>query len=105
MSSSRNVSLTEFLQNEIESGYGLALSPGFFCFYSHVGFLHALAEANLLHVTHASGSSAGAMVSGFLAAGKHPFDIIDLMLSIDVSIFILYYYYLFICVYIVDDDM
>lgn len=40
--------------------------------------------ANLLHATHASGSSAGALVAGFLAAGKHPYDMIDLIMTLDV---------------------
>jgi len=77
------VSLKDFLHDE---HYGLALSPGFFRFYSHFALLHAFTEADLLHVTHASGSSAGAMVAGHLAAGVHPYDVIDLIMNLDVSL-------------------
>lgn len=53
-------------------GYGLVLTPGFFRFYSLFGCLFALYETNLLKVTHASGSSAGALVAGILASGVDP---------------------------------
>lgn len=76
------ISLKDFLQNE---KYGLALSPGFFRFYAHFAMLHAFTEADLLHVTHASGSSAGAMVAGHLAAGVHPYDVTELIMTLDVS--------------------
>ena len=50
----------------------LALSPGFFCFYAHIGVLEAIEEAALMNHTHVSGSSAGALVGGFLSAGMLP---------------------------------
>ena len=37
-----------------------------------MGILHSLQELGLLNVTHVSGSSAGALVGGFLAAGLEP---------------------------------
>ena len=50
--------------------YALALTPGFFGFYGHIGVLKALEETNCLRPSHVSGSSAGALVGGFLSAGK-----------------------------------
>lgn len=50
--------------------YALCLTPGFFRFYAHVGILHALEECDLLKPRYVTGSSAGALVGGFLAAGK-----------------------------------
>lgn len=50
--------------------YALCLTPGFFRFYAHVGILHALEECNLLKPKYVTGSSAGALVGAFLAAGK-----------------------------------
>ncbi len=49
--------------------YGLALSPGFFGFYAHIGALHALSDHHMLNVSCVSGSSAGALVGGYLASG------------------------------------
>lgn len=69
----------EILRNE---EYALCLSPGFFQFYSEMGFLHALQEANSLNVTHVSGSSAGAIVGGFLAAGMKPNEMLQPVFSI-----------------------
>ena len=51
--------------------YALALTPGFFGFYGHIGVLKALEETNCLRPSHVSGSSAGALVGGFLSAGKY----------------------------------
>ena len=71
-------SLSEFLHRTsndsniapiLENGYGLVLTPGFFRFYSLFGVMYALTEANLLKVTHCSGSSAGALVATFFASG------------------------------------
>lgn len=75
--------LQRFLSNE----FALALSPGFFRFYAHIGFLHALQEAGVLgndekRITHVSGSSAGAIVGGFLAAGKPPSDMAEAIFKI-----------------------
>ena len=61
--------LSSILKNE---DYGLALAPGFFCFYAEMGVLHAFEEQSCLRPTHVSGSSAGALVGGFLAAGMKP---------------------------------
>jgi NTE family protein len=69
----------EILRNE---EYALCLSPGFFQFYSEMGFLHALQEADALHATHVSGSSAGAIVGGFLAAGMKPNEMLEPVFSI-----------------------
>ncbi len=52
-----------------EEPFGLTLSAGFFGFYAHTGFALALEEAGLVPNRH-SGSSAGALVSAFLAAGR-----------------------------------
>jgi NTE family protein len=48
--------------------FGLALSSGFFGFFAHCGLLSALEEADL-RPCRVSGSSAGALVGGFWAAG------------------------------------
>jgi NTE family protein len=58
--------LSHILGND---SYALCLSPGFFRFYAHLGILHALEESDLLNVSHVTGSSAGALVGAFLAAG------------------------------------
>lgn len=57
-------------------------SPGFFRFYSHIGALHALEEQDVLSPSHLAGSSAGALVAGFLAAGLPPKDMVAPVLSI-----------------------
>lgn len=62
--------------------YALALAPGFFRVYSHVGALHALEEAELLHPSAVSGSSAGAQGAAFLASGMKPSDMIDEILKV-----------------------
>ncbi len=51
--------------------FGLALSSGFFGFFAHTGALSALVEAGL-RPARASGSSAGALVTGAYAAGIEP---------------------------------
>lgn len=48
--------------------FGLALSSGFFGFFSHLGVTHALFENNL-KPTFLSGASAGAIIAGSLASG------------------------------------
>lgn len=58
--------LLELLANE---DYALGLSPGFFCFYAHIGILHALEDKGCLRPTQVTGSSAGALVGSFLSAG------------------------------------
>lgn len=68
----------------LENDFSLALAPGFFCFYAHIGFLHALEELGLLaRVTSVAGSSAGALVGGFLASGMQPSAMIESVLKID----------------------
>lgn len=63
--------LLQILTSACQSdGFALALSPGFFRFYAHIGILQALEEADCLKVSHVTGSSAGALVGAFLAAGK-----------------------------------
>jgi hypothetical protein len=71
--------LLHLLSNE---DYALALSPGFFQFYAHIGILHALDEAGCLRVSHITGSSAGALVASFLAAGMTPDEMIEAVLKI-----------------------
>eukprot|EP00428_Durinskia_dybowskii_P080360 CAMPEP_0170423826 /NCGR_PEP_ID=MMETSP0117_2-20130122/37217_1 /TAXON_ID=400756 /ORGANISM="Durinskia baltica, Strain CSIRO CS-38" /LENGTH=215 /DNA_ID=CAMNT_0010682625 /DNA_START=24 /DNA_END=667 /DNA_ORIENTATION=+ len=62
--------------------YALALTPGFFRFYAHIGILQALEERGCLRPSHVSGSSAGALVGGFLAAGMKPSEMIKAVLEI-----------------------
>jgi NTE family protein len=52
--------------------YALCMSCGFFRFYAHMGVLHALEENDCLRVKSCSGSSAGALVTAFLATGMKP---------------------------------
>jgi predicted acylesterase/phospholipase RssA len=63
--------------------YALAMAPGFFRVYAHVGILHALEEHNLLNPIAVSGSSAGAMAAGFYASGLQPSEMIESILEID----------------------
>jgi NTE family protein len=71
------------LENILRSeSYALAMSPGFFQFYALTGVLHAFEDYDCLHPTHISGSSAGALVGGFLASGMKPSRMIDLVLKI-----------------------
>lgn len=51
--------------------YALALTPGFFRFYAHIGVLKALEETGCLRPSAVAGSSAGALVGGFLASGMN----------------------------------
>lgn len=51
-----------------QAPFGLTLSSGFFGFFAHTGVLAALEEAELTPAC-ASGSSAGALVTGLWAAG------------------------------------
>jgi NTE family protein len=59
------VTLREWLARE---PYTLAMSSGFFGFYAHAGVVSVLEEERLLPA-RVSGSSAGALVGGALAAG------------------------------------
>jgi len=72
--------LRQFLLNR---DYALGVSPGFFRFYAYMGILHALQDTGTLRPSHVSGSSAGALVCGFLAAGMKPKDMIQPVLSLD----------------------
>lgn len=60
------------LQRFLSKPYSLAMAPGFFRFYAHIGCLDALADMGLLNVKEVAGASAGALVAGFLSAGKSP---------------------------------
>ena len=62
--------LSELLRNNGE--YALAMGPGFFRFYAHLGILQALDELSLLKPSHVSGSSAGALIGCGIAAGMKP---------------------------------
>lgn len=55
--------------------FTLALSSGFFGFFAHAGVAAALADAGLRPAAF-SGSSAGALVGGALAAGVPPEDLV-----------------------------
>lgn len=59
-----------------------SMSSGFFRFYAHMGVLHALEENNCLRVRSCSGSSAGALVTAFLASGMKPTDMPERVFSI-----------------------
>ncbi len=72
--------LTHLLGGE---DYALALTPGFFRFYAHIGVLQALEECNCLRPSHIVGSSAGALVGAFLAAGMKPKEMADAVLAIE----------------------
>lgn len=54
-----------------EAPFGLAMSSGFFGFFAHAGALCALEDAGL-RPARASGSSAGALVTGAWCAGVSP---------------------------------
>jgi NTE family protein len=62
--------------------FALSISPGFFRYYCYIGILHALEDMDCLHPTHISGSSAGALVGGFLAAGIPPSEMKDMIFAI-----------------------
>ena len=49
---------------------------------AEMGVLHALEEAKCLKVSHVSGSSAGALVGGFLASGVKPSKMKKMVFSI-----------------------
>jgi NTE family protein len=61
--------------------FGLALSSGFFGFFAHCGLLSALEDARLLP-TRLSGSSAGALVGGFWAAGLNTTPMRDILFQL-----------------------
>ncbi len=56
--------------------FTLALSPGFFGFFSHAGFLSAFEETGLMP-QKMGGCSSGALVSGCFAAGMRAHDLRD----------------------------
>lgn len=60
---------------------GLALSGGGIRGLSHLGLLKALSE-NGISIDHISGTSAGAIVAAFYAAGLSPEQILELVLSV-----------------------
>ncbi len=68
---SPNVSLGEWLGSR---PFGLALSSGFFGFFAHAGMTAALFSQGLRPLA-LSGSSAGALVAAYLAAGMEPEDL------------------------------
>jgi len=71
------------LKGFLSKPYALAMSPGFFRVYAHVGIMHSLEEAGLLHPTCVCGTSAGAMSAGFYASGLRPSEMIARILKID----------------------
>lgn len=68
MSSPEQPTLAEWLEAE---PFKLSMSSGFFGFYAHAGVLGALAERELTPDA-VSGSSSGALATGFYAAGFEP---------------------------------
>lgn len=63
------------LRSWLEQGpFSLAMSAGFFGFYSHTGFVKALWEEGF-QPQKIMGSSAGALVGSLLSAGLTPFEI------------------------------
>jgi predicted acylesterase/phospholipase RssA len=71
--------LTHLLSQET---YALSLTPGFFRFYAEIGILEALEEADCLKVSHVTGSSAGALVGAFVAAGSTCTEMTEQVLAI-----------------------
>ncbi len=68
---SRDRTLFSWLEKE---PFTLALSSGFFGFFAHTGFVSAIFERGL-RPSALTGSSAGALVAGVLAAGVDPADL------------------------------
>ena len=66
--------------------FSLGLSSGFFGFFAHTGMVHVLEDEGLLP-QRCSGSSAGALVSGFWSAGLGAGDIRDALLGMSRSDF------------------
>lgn len=64
-----------------EAPFTLALSSGFFGFFAHAGVADALASSGLAPAAF-SGSSAGALVGGALAAGVTPADLVKELASL-----------------------
>lgn len=71
------------LQRFLSAPYALAMAPGFFRFYAHIGCLDALAEMGLLNAKEVAGASAGALVAGFLASGKSPKEMAETVFKIN----------------------
>ena len=71
--------LTHLLSTE---DYALALTPGFFRFYAHIGVLKALEECQCLQPSAIAGSSAGALVGTFLAAGMSPHEMAEAVFAV-----------------------
>lgn len=71
--------LRDWLQ---QAPFGLTLSSGFFGFFAHCGVVSAL-EDNDLRPAQLSGSSAGALVAGFWAAGLKPSEMRDRLFTLD----------------------
>lgn len=80
----RGLTLGEVLSSR---DYALCLSPGFFRFYAHTGVLHGFQQHGALRATHVSGSSAGAMVAGFFAAGMTTESMVEAILEVKRSDF------------------
>jgi NTE family protein len=72
--------LQELLSHNGE--YALALGPGFFCFYAQLGILCALEELKIFHPSHVSGSSAGAIIGGFISSGIKPAELVQLLFKL-----------------------
>lgn len=67
------MNLLDFLNNKNKGkGFSLAMAPGFFRKFAYSGALQAIEEANVLKILSVGGSSAGAIVSGFLACEQKP---------------------------------
>lgn len=75
MSAAGRPTLAEALEGQ---RVGLCLSAGFFGFYAHAGFCAALAERGVRPAAY-SGSSAGALIAAFAAAGLPPDEVLQIL--------------------------
>jgi NTE family protein len=73
---------SSMLKDLLSKPFALAMAPGFFRIYAHVGVMETLYQAHLFDVRCAAGSSAGAMSAGFLCSGLTPTEMIDKILRI-----------------------
>jgi NTE family protein len=71
------------LLSAAQSGFALAMAPGFFRKFMYVGTLQAMEESNLFNLKAVGGSSAGAIVSGFLACGLKPSELSTMLFDLD----------------------
>lgn len=66
-----------------KTGFALAMAPGFFRKYMYTGTLQALEDSSILNLKAVGGSSAGAIVSGFLACGLKPSELSTMLFDLN----------------------